>query len=45
MGSCCGKKKRVLRRHELAFMGIIQEGCYQKPEVLDEILRNAKEEG
>ena len=40
----CGGKKRV-RHHELAFMGIVADGCYGKPHILDDIFNKAKEEG
>lgn len=44
---CCGEKfkpKRI-QKHQLAFMGIVEDGVYGKPEILDDILAAAKKEG
>lgn len=39
MGACCGKSgPRTVLKHELAFMGVVSDGVYKKPEILDNIL-------
>ena len=45
MGTCFGKKLTAVRKHELAFMGLVSDGCYERPELLDDILRDAKADG
>ena len=45
MGSCCGGGVQAVRKHELAFMGVVSEGCYKKPEILDNILSEARASG
>ena len=35
MGNCCGGGVKAVRKHELAFMGVVSEGAYGKPEILD----------
>ena len=46
VSSCCSNSGPAeVRKHELAFMGIVSEGAYGNPSILDDILKNAKEEG
>ena len=44
MGGICSKKKKV-RQHELSFMGVMTEGAYKSPGLLDAIFDKAVAEG
>ena len=45
MGNLCGKKTpREVRKHELAFMGLVSDGVYNDPGQLDAVLKDAKED-
>lgn len=45
MGGICSKGKKEVRQHELAFMGVVTEGAYGQPELLDAIFEKAQAAG
>ena len=40
----CFKRKREVKKHELTFMGLVTEGCYGSPHLLDEVYEKAKDD-
>jgi len=43
MFGCCGKKKAKL--FELRFMNLCTEGCYERPDALDDLWKEAEDNG
>lgn len=43
--SCFSKEKKLVRKHELAFMSICTEGAFNKKDLFDAVLENAVKDG